>query len=238
MDRFQQIQPPPGPHSLKTWMGSRSRARSRWGPLPRAALDPRSAGVARWAQCCVVRTMGTPFESASRSALSSATRTVMRRSSWNPQCRTAKRCSAPPDRARAPRGRHCRGLGAALPIAAGIASASPHEVTLAEATIDQIVLEHAPERLIGDRAYDSDPLDERLRAERGIEMIARHRSGRKRPKTQDGRALRRVLHRWKIERLFAWLQNYRRRVTRWEYHAENFLGFVRLGCICILLRQF
>ena len=40
-----------------------------------------------------------------------------------------------------------------LPIAAGIASASPHEVTLAEATLDQIVLDHAPERLIGDRAY-------------------------------------------------------------------------------------
>ena len=65
---------------------------------------------------------------------------------------------------------------------------------------------YAPERLIGDRAYDSDPLDERLRTERGIEMIARHRSNRKRPKTQDGRALRRVLRRWKIERLFARLQ--------------------------------
>ena len=88
------------------------------------------------------------------------------------------------------------------------------------------------------RLHDSDPLDERLRTERGIEMIARHRSNRKRPKTQDGRALRRVLRRWKIERLFAWLQNYRPLVTRWEYHAENFLGFVRLGCICILLRQF
>ena len=34
----------------------------------------------------------------------------------------------------------------------------------------QIVLDHAPERLIADRAYDSDPLDERLRTERGIEI--------------------------------------------------------------------
>ena len=50
---------------------------------------------------------------------------------------------------------------------------------------------YAPERLIGDRAYDSDPLDERLRTERGIEMIARHRiepeapedAGRPRPAT-------------------------------------------------------
>ena len=38
-------------------------------------------------------------------------------------------------------------------------------------------------------------------------------------------------------RLFAWLQNFRRLVTRYEYHAENFLGFVQLGSICILLRR-
>ena len=124
-----------------------------------------------------------------------------------------------------------------LPVAAGIASASPHEVTLAEETIDNGFLEHAPDRLIGDRAYDSDPLDTRLREERGIELIAPHRSTRRR-KTQDGRALRRYVRRWKIERLFAWLLNYRRLTTRWERHAENYLGFLQLGCICILLRYF
>jgi transposase len=125
-----------------------------------------------------------------------------------------------------------------LPVAAGIASASPHEVTLVDETIDNGFLEDAPDCLIGDRAYDSDGLDERLRRERRIEMIAPHRSNRRRSKTQDGRALRRYLRRWKVERLFAWLQNYRRLVTRWEYHAANFLGFVHLGCICILLRHF
>jgi transposase len=124
-----------------------------------------------------------------------------------------------------------------LPVAAGIASASPHEVTLVEETIDNGFLEHAPDCLIGDRAYDSDPLDARLREERGIELIAPHRSTRRR-KTQDGRALRRYVRRWKIERLFAWLFNYRRLTTRWERRAENFLGFVYLGCICILLRYF
>jgi transposase len=126
--------------------------------------------------------------------------------------------------------------GAGLPIAACIASASPHEVTLVEATIDAGFLEQAPERLIGDRAYDSNALDERLRAERGIELIAPHLRTRRR-KTQDGRRLRRYRRRWKIERLFAWLQNFRRLITRHERHAENFLGFLRLGCICILLRH-
>ncbi|HEY0173086.1 MAG TPA: IS5/IS1182 family transposase, partial [Pyrinomonadaceae bacterium] len=38
------------------------------------------------------------------------------------------------------------------------------------------------------------------------------------------------------ERLNAWLQNFRRVATRFDYHVENFLGFVHLGCIKILLR--
>ena len=107
-----------------------------------------------------------------------------------------------------------------------------------EATLDQGFLEDAPEYLIGDRAFDSDPLDARLRYERGIKLIAPHKSNRRRPKTQDGRSLRRYRRRWKIERMFAWLFNFRRLVTRYERHAENFLGFLHLGCICILLRYF
>ena len=125
-----------------------------------------------------------------------------------------------------------------LPIAVGIASASPHEVTLVDATLDQRFVRALPERLIGDKAYDSNGLDERLRTERGIEMIAPHLRSR-RKKTQDGRSLRRYRQRWKVERLFAWFhQSFRRLVTRWEYHAQNFLGFIHLGCICILLKRF
>ena len=66
-------------------------------------------------------------------------------------------------------------------------------------------------------------------------MIAPHRSDRKRPKTQDGRKLRRYKRRWKIERPFAWLDNFRRLVVRYERRVENYLGLVRLGCIVILL---
>ncbi len=123
-----------------------------------------------------------------------------------------------------------------LPLAVCAASASPHEVTLVEATLAASFLDERPERLIGDRrAYDSDPLDAALR-EKGIEMIAPHRRNRKKRKTQDGRKLRRYKRRWKIERLFAWLHNFRRLVVRYERRAENYLGFVHLGCIVILLR--
>ena len=94
-----------------------------------------------------------------------------------------------------------------------------------------------PQRLIGDKAYDNDPLDALL-AVQGIALIAPHRKNRKREATQDGRVLRRYKRRWKVERLFAWLQQFRRLVVRYEWHDDNFLGMVHLACIKILLRQF
>ncbi len=115
-----------------------------------------------------------------------------------------------------------------LPLAVHAACASPHEVTLVDATLAASFLGEEPERWIGDRAYDSDPLNAALQ-ERGIEMMAPHRRNRKKPKTQVGRKLRRYKRRWKIERLFAWLANFRRLVVRYERRAENYLGFVRLG---------
>jgi transposase len=112
-----------------------------------------------------------------------------------------------------------------LPLAVSVASASPHEVTLVKQTLESRFLLEKPKRLIGDRAYDSDPLDAELEY-RSIEMIAPHRMRRRKPKTQDGRKLRRYKRRWKIERLFAWLGNFRRLVVRYERRAENYLGFV------------
>jgi hypothetical protein len=46
------------------------------------------------------------------------------------------------------------------------------------------MIEAKPENLIGDRAYDSDPLDEELR-QAGVEMIAPHRFNRSKPSPQD-----------------------------------------------------
>jgi transposase len=122
-----------------------------------------------------------------------------------------------------------------FPLAIHTASASPHEVTLVPETLAQVFTTEQPERVIGDKAYDSDPLDAELK-EQGIEMIAPHKSNRKKARTQDGRVLRRYKRRWKIERLFAWLQNFRRIALRFDFHDENYLGFVHLGCIRILLR--
>jgi transposase len=105
-----------------------------------------------------------------------------------------------------------------------------------EAVLAGCFLDQLPQRLIGDKAYDSAALDRQMDKEYGIEMIAPNRRNRKQ-KTQDGRQLRRYRRRWKVERLFAWMHNFRRLVTRWEYYIENFLGFAQLGCLVILLRH-
>ncbi len=122
-----------------------------------------------------------------------------------------------------------------FPVAIYTDSASPHEVKLVGETLAEVFTNQLPTRLIGDKAYDSDPLDTEL-AQQGVEMIAPHKRNRKKANTQDGRKLRRYKRRWKVERLFAWLHKFRRVVVRYDYHAENYLGFVQLACIKILLR--
>lgn len=122
-----------------------------------------------------------------------------------------------------------------LPISVAVTDATPHEVRLVEETLTERFVAEVPEHLIGDKAYDSDKLDATLAAQ-GIEMIAPHRRNRQR-RTQDGRAARRYKRRWKVERLFSWLQHYRHLMVRYEYYVENFLGFVHLACALILLRR-
>jgi len=89
-------------------------------------------------------------------------------------------------------------------------------VKLAGQTVADRFTRALPERIIGDKAYDSNPLDAAMAAT-GIRMISPNREGTRR--TQDGRELRRYKRRWKIERMFAWLGFSRRLVVRYEVYA-------------------
>jgi transposase len=95
-----------------------------------------------------------------------------------------------------------------------------------------------PKWLIGDGAYDSDPLDRELEKQ-NIQMVAPYKKNRwQETKTQDGRTLKRYKRRWVVERFFAWLQNYRRTVVRYERHIENFIGFIKLATAVILMKKY
>jgi len=98
-----------------------------------------------------------------------------------------------------------------------MASATPHEVTLAEPTLAAVRVPRRgrgrwrmrPQRIIADRGYHSDPLRRRLRR-RGIELMVPYRRNQPEQPYQDGRTLRRYRRRWKIQRTFAWFSNFRR----------------------------
>jgi transposase len=134
--------------------------------------------------------------------------------------------------------------GKGVPLGIELASASPHEVTLIESALETVAVPRPgrgrprknPERLIYDQAADSDPLRQRLE-KRGIELISPHRRNRVKPKTQDGRSLRRYRRRWKIERTIAWLFNFRRLVVRYEHKITMFSAFVHVACMLVTLRQ-
>lgn len=123
------------------------------------------------------------------------------------------------------------------PLSVRVFSATPFETTLVEQTIKQRFSKARIGKLVGDRAYDSDGLDKKLKA-KGVELIAPHKRNRKKKKTQDGRKLRPYKKRWTIERFFAWLQNYRRCLVRWERKLDNFQAFIYLAAAIMLLRYF
>lgn len=134
--------------------------------------------------------------------------------------------------------------GQGIPLGSKLFSASPAEVTLAEETLNAVQVPRLgagrprtrPERLICDRAYDSQRFRERLAA-RGIELICPHRR-RRRICLQDGRPLRRYRKRWKIERTFAHLGNFRRLLIRHDRLLLLYQGFFHLACLLLTLRHF
>ena len=60
------------------------------------------------------------------------------------------------------------------PLALKVFSATPFETTLVEQTIKERFARVKITRLVGDKAYDSDPLDKKLKT-KGMELIAPHK---------------------------------------------------------------
>jgi hypothetical protein len=95
-------------------------------------------------------------------------------------------------------------------------------------------LNELPARLIGDRAYDSDALDQRLKEEYDIGLIAPHRWATK--SANAGWPEVAALQQTSGPGAAVWMAE----LVPWvghspEHHIENFLGMVRLACITLFL---
>jgi transposase len=102
------------------------------------------------------------------------------------------------------------------------------DVTQAEPLIGA----HEADAYILDKAYDSDAVV-MAATERGAEAVIPSKKNRKVPRGYDGHLYK---ERRKIEWFINLLKQYRRVATRYEKTARNFLGFIHVASIMILLR--
>lgn len=126
--------------------------------------------------------------------------------------------------------------GHGWPIGVGVYGANRNEAGVAEHTFESLLRAPRPLNILGDTAYSSQPLTERLRKRFKVILTAK-------PKRHyvnffhDGRRSRRQRRRWKVERGIAWLRNYHRLETRWDIKSANFLGFAQLACSMNLIEH-
>ena len=133
--------------------------------------------------------------------------------------------------------------GKGLPIGLLVASARPHELTLAREALETVKVPRRrgrprkrPRELVADKAYDSREFRGWLRR-KGIKPTTPPIE-RKRKRGRSLRVGPGYRERWKVERLFAWLGQFRRLVVRHERLVEVFRGFVLVTFTLICFRQF
>ena len=102
-----------------------------------------------------------------------------------------------------------------------------HDLTCAEPLLEAA----DSESLIGDKAYDADPLIDTL-AKRDITPVIPPKANRKTPRSCDF-AL--YCERNLVERFFSKIKHYRAIATRYDKLARNFLAAVQLVAAIILL---
>ncbi|WP_367892322.1 transposase [Bilophila wadsworthia] len=94
-----------------------------------------------------------------------------------------------------------------------------------------------PRGLAADKGYDNRAFRQYL-SMRGIRHSIPERKKAKRrrgwPPAFHGNL---SSNRWKVERFFAWLDNFRRLATRFERLCIMHLGFIQMGCVMSLLRN-
>jgi transposase len=137
--------------------------------------------------------------------------------------------------------------GNGLPLGFHLDSANAAEVRLAGATLDTIAVprptgrpRQRPEKLVADRAYDSGAFRALLRR-RGIGMCI---PPRRRPATWRPKRGRPVVARteeyrcrYKVERSFAWLGNYRRLLIRWEHLFGVYRSFFAVAVMLLCVKR-
>jgi transposase len=111
-------------------------------------------------------------------------------------------------------------------IAILLTGGEAHDCPVAERLMRRV---KSPERLLGDKAYDSAELREEL-DERGTKPVIPNRRNRKQPFSFSKRLYK---LRWRIENAFNRLKDFRRIATRYDRLARNYLASVCLAAALV-----
>jgi transposase len=138
----------------------------------------------------------------------------------------------PTDRAKRGSKRHVICDGRGVPLAIRLTGANRHDSKEALPLVDAIPPLQGergrprcrPDCLLGDRAYDAEPIRQGLRTRHILPLLARRG-------TTHGSGLGQW--RWVVERTFAWLNQFRRLRVRYDKRADIHQAFLSLGCALI-----
>lgn len=123
---------------------------------------------------------------------------------------------------------HASVSGLGLPLRVVLTAGQEADVTQAASLIDGV----AAEVVIADKGYDSKAVVEQIEKQ-GAEAVIPSRKNRKEPRAYDRERYR---DRNLAERFWRRVKENRRVATRYEKTARNFLGFVLVAAIMVLLR--
>lgn len=107
-------------------------------------------------------------------------------------------------------------------------AANESDIAQAEA----LLAGHTPEAVIADKGYDKKALVDEIES-RGAEAVIPTQKGRK-----EQRAVDRHLYKERnlCERFWSKVKQYRRVATRYEKKAVNFLAFVQVAAVMVMLK--
>ena len=136
--------------------------------------------------------------------------------------------------------------GNGLPIGILCESAQPHEVSLASRALATVAIKKQKRgrartrmtELVADKGFDSAALRRELTA-RGIKTcIPTRKYKRRRKRGQPPRfSSASYAERWRVERCFAWFDNCRRLVVRYERALHRYKAFCVLACIMLSVNR-
>ena len=96
----------------------------------------------------------------------------------------------------------------------------------------ELLANHEPDAVIGDKGYDGDEFVETIEA-RGAEAVIPPKKNRLEPREYDRHTYK---ERNLVERFWSKAKQFRRVATRYEKKAANFLAFVHVAAIMVMLK--